>query len=119
KDSYNVFNFSRLNNFFTTVQGLASGPRKSIWLATGEGMVKIQDGLLETQPPLAVYITKVFSHDSVFSIYSNKISLSHLQNQLNFEFTATGYINERQIHYSYRLVGNSNADWSPSSVQHD
>jgi len=44
--------------------------------------------------------------------------LNHHQKQLAFEFSSPGFINEKQVMYSYRLVENAAGDWSPASNQH-
>jgi ligand-binding sensor domain-containing protein len=115
--SYRVFNFSRVNNFFGTITGMVTGKDHSLWLATREGMVHITDGEMERMPALPVYITKVASPDSIYSL-GVKLNLGYRHNQLQFEFSSPGFINEKQLFYSYRLSGTSNAEWTEASNQH-
>ncbi len=115
---FRVYNFSRVNSYFASVIGIETDADKSLWLATGEGITKITDGELENQSPLPVYITRVFSRDSVYSINANKIQLDYRQNQMQFEFSAPSFINEKQLLYSYRLSGNSATEWTVPNNQH-
>ena len=73
---------------------------------------------MEKLPPLPVYITKVSSQDSTYSLNANKIQLNHRQNQVQFEFSSPGFINEKQVVYSYRLSGSSTIEWTEASNQH-
>ncbi|MEP7256303.1 MAG: two-component regulator propeller domain-containing protein [Ferruginibacter sp.] len=116
--SYRVFNFSRVNNFYGTITSMVTDKDHSLWLATKEGMVHITDGQMEKMSPLPVYITKVSSPDSVYSLQSAKLNLGYGHNQLQFEFSSPGFINEKQLFYSYRLSGSSNAEWTEASNQH-
>ncbi|MEO7983074.1 MAG: two-component regulator propeller domain-containing protein [Bacteroidota bacterium] len=114
---YRVFNFSRVNNFYGTVTNMITGKDHSLWLATKEGLVHITDGQMEKLPPLPVYITKVSSPDSVYLLQA-KLNLDHGHNQLQFEFSSPGFINEKQLFYSYRLWGSANDGWTEASNQH-
>ncbi|HSN61946.1 MAG TPA: two-component regulator propeller domain-containing protein, partial [Ferruginibacter sp.] len=118
ENSFRIFNFSRINNYFASIIGMQTDEDRSLWLATGEGLTHIEDGELEKMPPLPVYITKVFSADSVYPLTANNVQLTHMQKQVQFEFSSPGFINEKQIMYSYRLVENAAAAWSAPANQH-
>ena len=111
-NSYRIFNFSRVNNYFASIIGMETDEDGILWLATNEGLVKITDGEMEQLPPLPVYITKVFSHDSAYDVNSKKIQLNYRQNQVQFEFSSPGFINEKQLLYSYRLAGSADTAWT-------
>ncbi|MBC7875045.1 MAG: histidine kinase [Ferruginibacter sp.] len=115
--SYKVFNFSRVNNFFGTVTSVVTGKDHSLWLATYEGLVHITDGEMEKLAPLQVYITKIFSPDSIYPL-NGKQKLSYQHNQLQFEFSSPGFMNEKQVLYSYRLLGSNNTDWTQAANEH-
>ncbi len=110
--SYRIFNFSRVNNYFTSIIGMETDEDHLLWVATNDGLVKITDGEMEKLPPLPVYITKIFSHDSTYAINAKKIQLNYRQNQLQFEFSSPGFINEKQLLYSYRLSGSADTAWT-------
>jgi ligand-binding sensor domain-containing protein len=120
--TYSVFNFSRVNNYFANINHLAVDQDNSLWLATTQGLVNIEDGELEKMAPPPVYITSVFLYDSLIKFNSadvdNELQLAHKQNQLQFEFTAPGFINEKKLLYSYRLVESNNARWSTPANDH-
>ena len=117
-DSFRIFNFSRINNYFASIIGMETGEDHSLWLATGEGLVHITDGEMEKSPPLPVYITKVSSPDSIYPLNTNTIQLNHHQNQVQFEFSSPGFMNEKQVVYSYRLSGSSTREWTAAGNQH-
>ncbi len=116
--SYRIFNFSRVNNYFTSIVGMETDEDHLLWLATNDGLVKITDGETEKIPPLEVYITQVFSPDSIYSVTGNKLELKYRQNRLQFEFSSPGYINESQLLYSYRLKNSDSTKWSIANNQH-
>jgi ligand-binding sensor domain-containing protein len=118
--SYQVFNFSRINNFFANIQHIAIDRNNQLWLATVRGMVQIKDGELERTAPGPAYITSVRVEDSLVRYNGNddkELTLSYKLDQLRFEFASPGFINEKQILYSYRLTGASNSTWSQPSNQ--
>jgi hypothetical protein len=47
------------------------------------------------------------------------ISLKYFQNYANFEFGATGFINDKQILYSHRLSGSNDTVWSEPRNIHE
>ena len=117
-NSFDIFNFSRVNNYFTSMIGMLTDEDNTLWLATGEGLVHIVDGELEKTAALPVYITRVQAGDSSFAVNLQPIELHPRQKQLEFEFAAPGFINEKQVLYSYRLIEGAAADWSLPSNQH-
>lgn len=116
--SFRIFNFSRINNYFTTIIGMETDDEHVLWLATNDGLVKIKDGEMEKAQPLPVYITKVFSPDSTYALTGKKLRLKYRQNWLQFEFSSPGFINEKQLLYSYRLKEIDSTVWSKASNQH-
>ena len=114
---FNIFNFSRIHNYFASILGMEIGDTNNLWLATREGIVRIEDSHLEKLPPLPVYITKISASDTTFPIDSF-LRFNYRQRNLAFEYSAPGYINEKQILYSYRLIGNNEEGWSKASNQH-
>ena len=115
---FRIFNFSRVNSYFASIIGIETDADQCLWLATGEGITKITDGEMENLSPSPVYITKVFSRDSVFPINAKNIQLDYRQNQMQFEFSAPSFINEKQLLYCYRLSGNSATEWTIANNQH-
>src|SRR6185295_3920561 len=118
-ESYRVFNFSRCHNFFANITEMMFDKDHSLWLATTQGVVNISDGNLENIKPLNVYITTASLGDSIYRDEINKkITLSYRHKQVQFEFAAPGFINEKQVEFSYRLVGGNNTNWSQPSNEH-
>lgn len=118
KTGFRVFNFSRINNYFAKIVGIETEAAYFLWVATSEGLMKIKDVQMEKWPPLPVYITNVTSGDSMISLLINNAQLNYKQNQMQFAFAAPGFINEKQVLYSYRLTGNADGQWSAAGNSH-
>ena len=121
-NSFRVFNFSRVNNYFDNINDIVTEDNNSLLLATQKGLVKIVDGEMEKIQAGIIYITSVKLGDTSFKYtkdYSNtKVELKYNQNQAEFEFSSPGFINEKQIFYSYHLLGAADTAWSkPANLQ--
>jgi ligand-binding sensor domain-containing protein/two-component sensor histidine kinase len=111
---FTVFNFSRINNVFGAVNDLVC-VGDEVWCGTTEGLIHIKDNRLETSPPLPVYLSSVLLGGK--SRTTRGSTLSYSENTANFEFTSPGFINEKQIQYSYRLLGSPDTIWStPTNI---
>lgn len=115
---FQIFNFSRATNFFTGLRGMEVDSDNLIWLATEDGIVRIKDFELEKSAPPPVYITKIYSSDSIYGHGSEKLRFNYRQKDIEFNYSSPGFINEKQILYSYRLMGNSNLEWTAPSNHH-
>jgi len=121
-NTFRVFNFSRVNNYFDNINVIIPENNNSLWLATSKGLVNIVDGEMEKTPAGTIYITSVKLGDTSFNYNKNqtgtKVELKYYQNQAAFEFSAPTFINEKQIQYSYRLLGSADTSWSvPANLQ--
>ena len=114
--SYRIFNFSYINNYFARINAISPEINHSLWLTTNRGFTNILDGETEKTLAAPVYITSVGLGDSTFNYSSHqlntKVKLKYNQNQAKFEFSAPTFINEKQILYSYRLLGSADTIWS-------
>ena len=121
-ENIRVFNFSVNNNFFGQIEKIIPSSGSTIWCRADGRLVEFSDEQLENQLPLPVYITSVILGDGSQNksrlTTDTTISLKHYQNQLHFEFSAPGFINEKQILYSYRLIGSNDVVWSNPSNEH-
>lgn len=120
---YRVFNFSKAVNFFAEVKKIVpTGDNGWICLAnTGIAYFK-DENLHQTLPLQASILTASLGlHENKLSIVlpGEKISLKPDQNAARFEFSSLGFINERQIMYSYRLKGSSDTAWSKPENVHE
>ena len=121
-NTFRVFNFSRINNYFAHVNAILPENGNSLWFTSTNGLVNIIDGEIEKTPAPPVYITLVNLGDTSFN-YSTyhagtKVLLKYYQNQVNFEFSSPAFINEKQILYSYRLLGSADTMWSKPASLH-
>ena len=124
-NAFRVFNFSRVHNYFANINALLPQNNHSLWFTTNNGLVNIIDGEMEKTPPAPVYITSVNLGDTAFKYNTyhpasggTKVQLKYFQNQAEFEFSAPAFINEKQILYSYRLLGGADTTWSVPANLH-
>jgi two-component sensor histidine kinase len=118
-NGYRVFNFSRVLNFYATVNSIVTFPGKNVICSSDKGVLRFTETGLEKQEALPVIITNVHlgQSDSNYAISGRNIRLKYFQNYAGFEFTSTGYVNEKEMLYSYRLMGSADTGWSlPASV---
>ncbi|HEX5653998.1 MAG TPA: two-component regulator propeller domain-containing protein [Chitinophagaceae bacterium] len=121
QDGFRVFDFGKLNNFFGEVRCISPAPGNIIWCGTNSGLIRFRDDQLDTLPPPPLYLTSMRIGDSTHlmpDLPKNKFSIPYGSNQLFFEFSAPGFINEKTILYSYRLVGSADTAWSIPGNQH-
>jgi len=116
-NAFRVFNFSRVNNCFAQIVSM-NFDDEDLWLSTTEGLVQIIDGEIDKLPPLPVYITKIVSSDSTYAADAGNLKLDHHHDQIQFEFSSPSFINEKEIIYSYRLLGGTHAEWTEAGNQY-
>ncbi|MDZ4796482.1 MAG: two-component regulator propeller domain-containing protein [Bacteroidota bacterium] len=121
--SFQVFNFSRINNYFAHINAILPGDNNTFWSTTSTGLVKVVDGKSEKIAALPVYITSVNLGDKTFDYSKHhpetEVQLKYNQNQAAFEFSSPSFINEKQILYSYRLLGSADTMWSVPANLHN
>jgi ligand-binding sensor domain-containing protein len=117
--TFRIFNFSRFNNFFTNINAMAFDKDHLLWLATSQGLVSISDGAIENTKALPAYIMTASLGDSIYRNQEKdtRVVLDYRHKQVQFEFASPGFINEKQLQFSYRLLGSNNAEWSEASTQ--
>lgn len=116
--AFRVFNFSRISNCFAQIVSMRTDDEGILWLATTEGMVRVTDGEIDKLPPLPIYITKIISSDSIYSPNVEELKLDYRHDEIQFEFSTPSFINEKQVEYSYRLIGGSHNEWTQAGNQH-
>jgi signal transduction histidine kinase/ligand-binding sensor domain-containing protein len=108
-----IENITRQNNIYQSVFTVVSDKDNNVWGLVSNGIIKITPEKKEPSnysPTLMVSMLKA-GKDTIH----NKPSLSYRQNNLSFSFTATSFINEKQVLYNYRLQGGTNNQWSEPS----
>ncbi|MDZ4810617.1 MAG: two-component regulator propeller domain-containing protein [Bacteroidota bacterium] len=121
--SFQIFNFSRINNYFAYINAFLPADNNTFWFTTSTELVKMIDGKSEKIAALPVYITSVNLGDRAFD-YNNhddksKVQLKYNQNRASFEFSSPSFINEKQIFYSYRLLISADTTWSVPANLHN
>lgn len=120
--NYRVFNFSKTVNFFAEIKKIIFTNDRWLCLANS-GIAIFKDENLHQNPPLqpVIFSSTLGVRENRITIYSpvDKINLKPFQNAARFEFGALGFINERQILYSYRLKGRNDTVWSKPENIHE
>jgi hypothetical protein len=104
-DSYRIFNFSRLNNYFGTVYSVYASRNNVIWCAGFPSLVRFHDDLVDTISAPLVIITSAIAGNDSLTLNASAPSLSYNTSSISFEFSSLTFINEKGILYSYRLKG--------------
>lgn len=121
--SYRIFNFSKAFHFYSEVNGLAVSDNDQFWGISDNGVFTFKDLQLEKSPPLSVYFSSIRlgNTDSNYAsgVYGRKTRLRYNENYASFEFSSPGFINEKDLYYSYRLWGSSDTSWSKPSNLHN
>ena len=120
---FRVFNFSKAVNFFAEVKKIIPAGKDEWVCVANTGIAYFKDEDLHQTPPFqpSILSASLGVHANKLTIFSptEKISLFPYQNAARFEFSALGFINERQILYSYRLKGGGDTTWSKPENIHE
>lgn len=119
---YRIFNFSKAVNFFAEIKKIVFTNDHWFCVANSGIAVFKDEGLHQTVPlhPI-IFSSTLGTLEDKITIFSphDKINLKPFQNAARFEFGALGFLNERQILYSYRLKGSNDTTWSKPANIHE
>src|SRR4030095_8255312 len=120
KNEYRVFNFGKINNIFSQVSDICFLKDDYLLAAGFPYLVYARDMQQDTLPPLPVYITNISTgiKDSFSALYSRRTRLPYNKAQINFEFSAPEFNNEKFTEYSYRLSGSTDSNWTVAGKSH-
>lgn len=110
-----VENITKQNNLYETVYYVVIDHNNNVWALIHNRLLMItNENKTATRyiPSLAVSMIKS-GKDTITG--KEVSSLNYKQNNLVFYFAATSYLDEKQILYSYQLLGGSNTQWSEPS----
>jgi signal transduction histidine kinase/ligand-binding sensor domain-containing protein len=123
KDSFTVFNFSKITNFFAHIRSIASLDGDRWYCIANTGLAHFSDDKLEHHPPFTTHLLSAnFGAGENIAKSQGKdatVRVKHSQNSARFAFSALSFINERQILYSYRLLGSNDTTWSLPQTIHE
>ncbi|HET6769209.1 MAG TPA: two-component regulator propeller domain-containing protein, partial [Chitinophagaceae bacterium] len=108
-----IENITKQNHIYQSVFKVAVDKNNTVWGLVSNGLIRItpeERQVYDYRPTLTVSLVKA-GKDTI----RNDNSFSHKQNNLSFYFSATSFLDEKQILYSYRLQGGSNDQWSEPS----
>ncbi len=110
-----IENLTKQNNIYQSAFKVVIDKNNTAWTTVSNGIIKItpeKKRPANYSPTLMVGMIKA-GKDTIPGTAT--ASLSHKQNNLSFYFAATSFLDEKQILYSYRLLGGSNNQWSEPS----
>ena len=108
-----IENITKQNNIYQSVFKIVIDKNNTAWGLISNGLVKIlpeNKRPINYSPSLMLSLVKA-GKDTVLG----KPSFTHKQNNLSFYYSATSFLDEKQILYSYRLNGASSDQWSEPS----
>jgi signal transduction histidine kinase/ligand-binding sensor domain-containing protein len=110
-----VENITKQNNLYEKVYYTVIDHNNNVWAMVHNGLLKITSENKPVTgyiPSLAISMIKS-GKDTITSKGAG--SFAYKLNNLAFYFGATSYLDEKQILYSYQLLGSSNTQWSEPS----
>ena len=120
---YRIFNLSKAVNFFAEIRKIIPAGKNEWICQANSGIAYFKDENLHLSKPYqpSILSASLGALENKLRILSphEKISLRPNQNFARFEFSALGFINEKQILYSYRLRGSSDTSWSKPENIHE
>ena len=120
---YRVFNFGKAVNLYAEIKKIIP-VRDNDWIClANSGIANFKDENLHQSQPLHASILSashgVLENRLAIILPKEKITLKPHQNTARFEFSALGFINEKQVMYSYRLKGSNDTIWSKPENIHE
>src|SRR6185503_3588137 len=109
-----IENLTKQNNIYQSVFKVVIDNKNIAWGTVSNGLIKItpKKEKPDYSPTLMMSMLKT-GKDTI--PVGDETSLSYKQNNLTFYFSATSFLDEKQVMYSYRLQGGSNNQWSEPS----
>jgi signal transduction histidine kinase/ligand-binding sensor domain-containing protein len=120
KGKYQLRNYGKEYNIYGNMAGITQSRDGDIWVAANRtGAIRFTPKKSWDAPPDVVFTRILASgaEDTVLAAAGGGVSLPHDENNIDFEYTAVTYRNERLVEYSYWLEGISKA-WSPLTTSH-
>ena len=112
-----IENLTKQNNIYQSVFKVVIDKDNIAWGTVSNGLLKVipeEEKTPDYSPTLMVSMMKA-GKDTIYT--SDKTTLTHKQNNLTFYFAATSFLDEKQLLYSYRLLGGNSSHWSePSNI---
>ncbi len=113
KDEGAPFGITRASSLLCSDDG-------TVWIGNYPGVAAIKKDIVFNKFPFAVYITGVVINNNISGNIAEKngIKLDNNQNTVSISFSATSFINEKAILYSYQLQNNGDTGWSVPAGDH-
>lgn len=112
---YVVENITRQNNMYEFISSILIDKNKTVWALGPSGLIRILPGHKDPSDYIPKLMISQVKTGNILLNNDKPVSLSHKQNDLNFNFCATSFLDEKQILYSYRLQGRNTTTWSEPS----
>lgn len=110
-----IENLTRQNNIYQRVLKTVVDKENTVWGLLSNGLIKItrrKKSNFNYTPTLMIGLLKA-GKDTVRALEG--VEFSYKQNNLSFYLSATSFLDEKNIQYSYRLQGGANTQWSEPS----
>ena len=114
-DHYIIENLTRQNNIYQGILHVTIDDHGTAWALLPSGLIKITPENLPKSKytPQLMFMQIRAGNDTINT--SKRTSFPHYQNNLNFQFSAPSFMDEKRILYSYQLQGSSTSSWTEPS----
>jgi len=110
-----IENLTKQNNIYQSIYRIVIDKNNTAWGLASNGLIRItyeKKQRADYSPTLMLSMIKA-AQDTIADIDNN--SFTYKENNLSFYFSATSFLDEKQVKYSYRLQEGSNTQWSEPS----
>ncbi|MFL5740463.1 MAG: two-component regulator propeller domain-containing protein [Flavisolibacter sp.] len=112
-----IENISRANNIYQSVTKILTTRSGEHWALANTGVIRIKPSIPQPAHLQArLFFTSIKAGRDTLNTTLGQPLMSYKQNDLFFQWAAPSFIDEKQTHFSYRLLGSATNEWSdPSS----
>jgi two-component sensor histidine kinase len=110
-----IENITKQNNIYQSVGKVVIDKNNTAWALLTNGLIKITPENREPTGYSPTLIVSMIKAGKDTMMRKTQTALTHRQNNLSFYFAATSFLDEKQVRYSYQLLGGSNDQWSEPS----
>lgn len=103
--TFDIYNYNNMNGLLSNEVNGVFKRNDTVWVATNKGLsiFDLKAGFKQYKDA-PIYLTSFNALDKAL-VFSEKITLEHYQNQIEFSYDALSYISQNNIHYKYQLTG--------------
>jgi len=114
---YRVENVTKSNNIFSYIRYVWTDANMNAFALTNSGTVfqvePVQNDTYRYEPQLLIEEIRI--NGKSMPDFHSPLQLQHQQSNITFSVAAPAFLDEKQVKYSYVLLGSGNKEWSDTS----